>query len=227
MITRTYEECLGEIDVELRKRRRKWTLTAINWMDYDDVSQIIRLHIYKKWPLYDQAKPLAQWVNRVISNQIRNLIRNHYQSFARPCLRCPLAQPNDLCAKYKTQCSDCPLYAKWIKTKKVAYDTKLPLSIESKENRTEVSNKPDTFSDLTKPIKNLHAHMELTLKPNEWRVYKLLYIDNLEEDEAAIKMGFKTKEKNRAPGYKQIKNLKKAILIKVKLALYSEDIDLL
>ena len=41
-------------------------------MDYDDVSQIIRLHIYKKWDMYDPAKPLAPWLNRIITNQIKN-----------------------------------------------------------------------------------------------------------------------------------------------------------
>ena len=40
--------------------------------------------------------------------------------------------------------------------------------------------------------------------------------DNLEEEEVAKKMGYKTTEKNRQPGYKQIKNIKKSILIKVK-----------
>jgi hypothetical protein len=230
MYYKTFEECLPQIDIEIRKRRKKWTLTAINWMDYDDVSQIIRIHIYKKWSLYNQSMPLAQWVNRVISNQMRNLIRNNYQSFARPCLRCALAQGDNLCSKYKTQNAECPLYAKWLKTKKIAYDIKLPVSIDgegNKNNKKEVSNKPDDFSDLSKPIINLHAHMQLALKANEWKVYKLLYIDGIEENEAAIMMGFKTKEKGRTPGYKQIKNLKKAIMIKVKAALYSEEVDII
>jgi hypothetical protein len=39
-------------------------------------------------------------------------------------------------------------------------------------------------------------------------------------------MGYRTSEKNRAAGYKQIKNLKKAILIKVKKHLYNGDIDI-
>ena len=44
--------------------------------------------------------------------------------------------------------------------------------------------------------------------------YTYLYIENKDEDEVASLMGFKTTEKNRAPGYKQIKNLKKSIIKK-------------
>ena len=58
--------------------------------------------------------------------------------------------------------------------------------------------------------------MKTILKANELQVYELLYIENLEEDEVAKKMGYKTSEKNRQPGYKQIKNIKKSILTKVK-----------
>ena len=58
-------------------------------MDYDDVCQIIRLHIYKKWHLWDQSRPFKPWASMIISNQIKNLIRNNYSSFAKPCLRCP------------------------------------------------------------------------------------------------------------------------------------------
>lgn len=224
-MSRTFEECLPEIDVEIRKRKNKWTLTAINWLDYEDVSQIIRLHVYKKWALYDQSRPLSHWVNRVISSQIRNLIRNNYSSFARPCLRCPAAQGENLCSIYQTQCSKCPLYAKWVRTKKSAYDTRLPLSLE--DHSQEVNNKQDQFLDLSTCIANLHIHMKRILKPNEYKIYKMLYIDQIEEEEAAIKMGFKTKEKGRAPGYKQIKNLKKSIIDKAKKMLASEDVDII
>jgi hypothetical protein len=39
-------------------------------------------------------------------------------------------------------------------------------------------------------------------------------------------MGYKTTEKNRKIGYKQVKNLKKSIMIKVKKYLYNGDIDI-
>ena len=39
-------------------------------------------------------------------------------------------------------------------------------------------------------------------------------------------MGYKTNEKNRKVGYKQVKNLKKSIIIKVRKHLYNGDIDI-
>ena len=68
----TFEECIGFIDIEIKKRRNKWSLTSLHWMDYDDVSQIIRIHLNEKWHLYNSEKPLGPWVNRIISNQIKN-----------------------------------------------------------------------------------------------------------------------------------------------------------
>ena len=37
-----YEELFPIIDREIKKRRGKWSLTSLAWIDYDDVSQIIR-----------------------------------------------------------------------------------------------------------------------------------------------------------------------------------------
>ena len=63
------------INQEIAKRRVRWNLKIIPWMDFEDVSQIVRFHIYKKIHLYDRKKPILPWVNRIISNQIKNLIR--------------------------------------------------------------------------------------------------------------------------------------------------------
>ena len=112
----TFEESFDFINQEIRKRSKKWSLTSMNWIDYDDVSQLIRVHIYEKWHLYNEEKPLAPWLNRIISNQIKNLVRNHYGNFARPCLKCEAADGESACKIYKPQCGDCPLYAKWEKS---------------------------------------------------------------------------------------------------------------
>jgi len=68
--------------------------------------------------------------------------------------------------------------------------------------------------------------MEEVLKPHEWMIYKYLYIDNLSELEVAKKMGYKTSEKNRSPGYKQIKNVKKRIIARAKKAIEDDEIDI-
>ena len=184
-------------------------------MDYDDVSQIIRIHIYKKWKLYNQDKPLGPWLNRIISNQIKNLIRNNYGNYARPCIRCAAAdEDGNECYIYEKQCSKCPLYAYWEKSKKQAHDTKLPVSLEN--HPQEVYNMASDCFDIEGAARNLHKKMEKILKPIEWKVYTLLYIENKDENEVAKKMGYVTSEKGRSPGYKQIKNIKKSIIKKVK-----------
>ena len=113
-----FEDCIETIDVEINKRRGRWNLTALSWMDFDDVSQIIRVHIFKKWHLYDQSKSLAPWINTLISNQIKNLIRNNYGNYCRPCLKCAAAESDSLCYIYGTQNSSCPLFAQWEKLKR-------------------------------------------------------------------------------------------------------------
>jgi RNA polymerase sigma factor (sigma-70 family) len=220
----TYEDYSDVIDTEIAKRRNKWNLTALAWMDFDDVSQIIRIHIYKKWTLYDSSKSILPWINRIISNQLKNLIRNHYGNFARPCLRCAAAEGEDLCTIYTKQCAECPLYAHWEKFKKRAHDTKLALPLEN--HTKEVSSKFEDSIDIEKTAEHMHERMELILKPLEWQVYKFLYIEGKDEKELAKTLGYSTSEKNRGPGYKHIKNIKKNILVKVKKMLADGEIDL-
>lgn len=220
----TFESLIDSINSEIIKRKNKWNLTAINWMDFSDVSQILRIHIYKKWHLYDPKKPLAPWVNRIISNQIKNLIRNNYSNFTRPCLKCAAAEGDDGCAIYSTQCKACPLYANWEKSKKNAHDTKLTLSIEN--HHQEINDMPINNLNMEKTAENIHNKMQKVLKPIEWKVYQHLYIEGKDEEQTAKLMGYRTSEKNRIAGYKQIKNIKKIIIVKVKKHLYNGDIDI-
>ena len=211
---KTFEECIKDIDTEIRKRKNKWSLTSLAWMDFEDVSQIVRIHIYKKWHMYDQKKPLAPWLNRIISNQIKNLIRNNYGNYARPCVKCAAAENESDCYIYQKQCSECPLYADWEKNKKRAHDTKLPVSLENHSQEV-YSIETDSY-DVEHAAEMLHEKMEKVLKPIEWKVYNLLYIENKDDKFVAKSMGYITSEKNRLPGYKQIKNIKKRIIIKAK-----------
>lgn len=220
---RTFEDCIVEINTEINKRKSKWNLNVLAWLDYDDVAQIIRFHIYRKWHLYDQAKPLCPWLNRVISHQIRNLIRNIYGNHCRPCLRCAAAEGDDGCRLYVKQCNDCPLYANWERNKKSAHDIKLPVSLEN--HSQEVFNMTDDNLDVDKATTIIHEKMSKILKPFEWRVYRYAYIEHKDDDEIAKLMGYKTNEIGRKAGYKTLRNVKKSIIAKVKKILNDGDID--
>ena len=220
-----FEDHIEQIDAEIKKRKSKWNLTALSWMDFDDVSQILRIHIFKKWHLYDPQKPLNPWISRIISNQIKNLIRNNYGNYCRPCLKCAAAESGDLCYIYGKQSESCPLFANWMKTRKQAYDAKLPVSINDHEIEINAAEYSDI--DIFALMEKLNEKMKEILKSSEWKIYKALYIDNMSEEDAATLMGYKTNEKNRVPGYKQIKNVKKSIIVKVKKIIASGEIEIL
>lgn len=221
--SKTFEECFDVIEHEIQKRRHKWTLKAVCWMDYDDVAQIIRIHIHKKWHLYDQARPLAPWVNTIISAQINNLLRNMYFNYVSPCQRCAANEGEGLCSIYGTQGSACPLYAKWMESKKFAHDVKLPVTIEN--HTQEVNDQSSESINIFKVKEDLKHKLEAVLKPNELKIFNHLYILEKSEDDLPKLLGFKTTESNRKPGYKQIKNIKNKIIQKAKEIIYNQEID--
>lgn len=218
-----FEDCLEVIDQEILKRRSKWNLSSIAWMDFDDVAQIIRIHIHGKWKKYNPERPLKPWISMIITNQIRNIIRNNYTNYARPCLRCDAAVDNDGCKIYGEQCEKCPLYAHWKKHKQPATFVKLPVSIENHTN--EVYEMSATNGYLYSDEQKLHTVMKRILKPIEFQVYKGLYIDHKEESEVAKSLGFISNEKGRTPGYRQLKNIQKAIINKARNHVQKEGLE--
>ena len=229
----TYEDKKDIIDAELKKRRGKWFLNSVSWIDFDDVCQIIRAHIHKKWEQWDQTRALEPWLNRIISNQLKNILRNNYSNFSRPCLNCPFNQskiagesdvPGELCGFTPSglQCNECPLYAKWEKTKKHAYDIKMAVSLEacSAESFVVGSQSFDIDSALVK----LNKELKKVLNEKQYMIYQMLFIENKTEEEVAKKMGYRTNEKGRKAGYKQIKNLKKTFKQKILSILEKKDI---
>ena len=178
-----FEDMYEIIDQVIKKRKNKWKLKAITWFDFEDIEQIIKVHIYKKWHLWDQSRAIEPWVNRIVTNQIRNIIRNNYTSFARPCLSCPFNQnkENDsgldhTCGFTSSgkQCNECPLYAKWEKLKKSAYDIKITVSLENHKNyhfNCESSKDHDYLDAEYK----LHDLMKSNLNDKHFFIYKMFF----------------------------------------------------
>lgn len=227
----TYEDQQDIIEEELKKRQSKWFLNSLSWIDFDDVKQIIRMHVHKKWHLWDQSRPLRPWLNRTISNQLKNILRNYYSNFAKPCLNCPFNQSGiteegeaGLCGftESKMQCSECPLYAKWEKTKKSAYQVKIPVALENHSHEVKAHNF-NSF-ELDEAAKKLNEQMKKYLTDKNYQIYKMLFIKNMTDEEVAKKLGYKTSEKNRKAGYKQIKNLKKKFKEQAEKILKTKDI---
>jgi len=220
-----FDDYIEIIDQEIIKRKNKWALTSLQWLDFEDVAQIIRIHIFKKWEQYDSSKPIQPWLNRIITNQIRNIIRNSYSNFVRPCLRCAAALPDDGCSIYIEQCSRCPLYQAWEKKKKNAYNIKITVPMASHEH--EVKENWEEGIDIEASAQRLHKRMKVILKPLEWKVYEALFINNEDEKKVAERLGYITNEKNRHPGYKQIKNIRKIIIDKAKKIISDDQVDII
>lgn len=226
----SFEDNLVLIDQEIYKRKNKVHL-YLNDCDFDDLSQVIRLHIYKKWHMRDSSKPLTNWVNRIISNQITNYIRNNYGCLAPPCVKCPMNQGGNLCSYTvsKVQCSECPLFKSWEKKKKIGYNLKFATSLnevfeDADEDLSDKLSPEYEAIDWDRVLKRLSFKMKERLPLELYLVYKFLYVNGGTELDLANKLGFKTSEKNRNPGYKQIYNLKQKIIEEARFIISNEDI---
>lgn len=205
-----YEDLVPEIEELLNRYRAKWQLNSIAWLDYDDVSQIIRTHIYKKWHLWDQKRAFKPWASMLISNQIKNLIRNHYGNFAKPCLRCSFYLGGDECGftKSKEQDDECSDFSKWKNKKQNAFNLKMPVSLDSL-----ISVKDELYDDeldYDTKVKKIHNLIMNQLNDKHKEIYRLLFVEHEDEEKVAKKFGFKRDtSKRKTPRYKQINNLKK------------------
>jgi hypothetical protein len=221
---KSFEDCIDIIDLAVRKQKSKWRLDAIAWFDYEDVEQIIKSHINKKWLLWDQARPLEPWLNTIITNQIRNLIRNHYGNYVKPCATCVFNMGDNSCSATASgvQNSQCIDYKKWEDSKKAAFDLKMPVSAEN--HYYELSSRTQQTFCFETSLEKLNYYMKEELSPLHYQAYQMLFFGDASEEEVAALMGYKTTEKKRKAGYRQIKNLKKLFHQKASLIIKKYDI---
>lgn len=225
MLNLTYEDKSDELDEILAKYRPKWQLDALAWLDYNDVCQIIRLHIWTKWHLWDQERPFKPWAAMVVSHQMMNLVRNNYSNFARPCLKCPFFQGSDGCGFTKSgiQDQECELFAKWKKKKERAYNLKLALPMEEGGHLGESFIEDNINFEQAEG--RLHFKVMEQLSGKHLEIYKLLFVDHKEESEVAEIYGFKKdSSKRKTVRYKQLCNLKKRFYEIAQKVLKEEDI---
>jgi hypothetical protein len=174
-----YEDCFGIIDNELRKRQSKWLYHHIRW---DDIAQSIRAKIALRWGHWDQSRPLAPYVNRIITNTLRNLARDSYLKLSKPCSKCAGNLGDGFCkyTKSNTQCSECPIFASWQRAGKESnFNAALPVSIESHVDV--VRNVQGDFYDVEQGVQRLTKLLKGVLTPVEYKVYIWLFIEKRDE----------------------------------------------
>lgn len=210
MSDKSYEDLEGEIEELLVKFRAKWRLNALAWLDYDDICQVIRIHIHKKLHLWDQSRAFKPWCASLINRQIINEVRNNYGNYAKPCLKCPHYAGGKDCHETVSGVQDvsCGDFAKWKKKKEVAYNVKLPLSLDTSiscgghVDRREV--------DYDSKVGKVHELIMGKLSGHHRDIYRMLYIEFKSDEEVASVFGFKEdSSKRKTPRYKQVNNLKK------------------
>jgi len=217
----TYEDCSEAIDKEIRKRRGKWLYHHIEW---DDVAQTIRAKIALRWGNWDQTRPLAPYVSRIITRHLQNLVRDSYAKLTKPCVKCAGNEGENFCrfTKSRTQCAQCALYKEWQEKRESAFNVSLPVSIEN--HTDEVHNIQNDFYDLEHGREQLIKIMKKELTPVQYKVFIWLFIENKDEVFVAQKMNLKTNEENRRPGYRTIKNYRDEIQKIAKRALKENDL---
>lgn len=124
----TLEEAMPEIERIINLYQTRWTLADYS---FSDVAQDIKIHICKKWHLYDQTRPLQAWVASVTQSQIKNALRDRYYIYQPPCLKCEMYLGEKQCQLFKGNLSKCSLYAKFEEKKGVAANLYFPVSYES------------------------------------------------------------------------------------------------
>lgn len=223
----TFEDKIEEINKEISKRRSRWQLSSLSYMDFDDVSQILRLHVYEKWSQWDQSRPLLNWLNTAITNRMVNIVRDNYGRFAPPCNGCSYNTGDNSCTFTPSgeKCSECPLFKTWQKKKQAGYNLKLASSTDSEffcEGSVNLANEGEIDYEVC--AERLHNEMKKVLPAGQWKIYEMLFIQGMSEKDVAKELKLKTTEKGRSPGYKHLFNMRAKFAKIAQIIIKSKDI---
>lgn len=219
----SFEEKYPAIKEVIQKYSNRWHLDAIHWLSFEDIASEIEMHIYKKWHLWDQLKPIEPWVATICQNQIKNKLRNNYGNFARPCIKCPNALGDTHCSVTSNheQCVECPIYKGWVDSgKKMRHDIKLPLELENHAN--EINNRPSEEIDYDLSVSKLRVELASKMEPKIFIAFEMLCFEHKEDDEVAKFLGLKNRPGESVK--KQMEKFKAELLTQVKGFLRESDI---
>jgi RNA polymerase sigma factor (sigma-70 family) len=207
----TFEERLPVIYREIAKRKAKHVLSTLAW---EDVVQMLSLRIFQKYHLYDpQKSEFTHWCNTVISNAIKNILRQNLTKWSRPCiLGCAYNLGDDFCGYTKSgrQCEECPLYASWKKKKYDHFAVQQVLALDN--HAQEVNSIQNDFLDIEEKKKIIDIKIQEKLTRQEYKIYQLIYVNNYSEEEAGAILKYKKGKNSSIPGYQIISKAKKKFI---------------
>ncbi len=206
-----FEDRLSVIQTEIDKRRHKWTYTRL---DFADVRQIITLHVFNKYHQFDETKgEFTHWLNKLISSRIKNILRDSLTKYSRPCIvgcRFNLGETDCGYTKSGTQCDECPLFKSWRERKQSHFNVEQSLPLETHEQ--EVNSMPGEFVDYEGAKVVLDREMKVRLKPFEYKIYKLLFIEHKNPEQVGKQLKYKVSKNSDTPGYQAIRKTRKKIV---------------
>ncbi len=215
-----FEKQIPIVEEQIKRRRPRWTLHSI---PFEDVIQDITIHAFKK---YDSStsgfRPelckksdtselcFLKWINRLITRQMNNILRDNYSKWQRPCIKCAFNTGDGSCSKTpsRRQCDECTLpdYRRWLKSKQNQFNIKQTLPLEN--HSQEVENYQGDFFDVAAAKKVVDIKMKERLTKYEWRVYRMLFVQH--KSDAEVGTILKLKKVGRTPpGYQRILSLRK------------------
>lgn len=215
-----FEDYYDALVVLIQKSRGRWILNSLGYMDFQDVTQKILLHIYEKWHKYDPEKPLEPWANTIIKNQMQNIYRDEYGNYAKPCANCVNNEGADLCSitSNNKQCEECPIYAKWKKKKEPAYHFKIAAEYEESVHvNAKIGN--DIHSKMK--ASTIHNHMMSVLTGVERKIYDLSFVKGEEVEDIRRLLGYT----NNQSSERYIKQMQGKIVKKVRQEIKEDNID--
>ena len=83
------------------------------------------------------------------------------------------------------------------------------MAVTIENHPSEVFSMQDSHVDIDASIQKLSKELKKVLPQKQYKIYDMLYVKHMDEEDVAKIMGYKTSEKGRKAGYKQLKNLKK------------------
>lgn len=190
-----FEDKIDSINLLIQKNRGRWHLSDIGGFGFEDVAQIIRIHISNKWEQWDQTRPFEPWCNKIIIHKIKNSVRDRYSRDAPPCTSCQFDRGGDLCGYTEsgTKCSECVLFKKWSKKKRCKFLIKNAVSIDQDVFReTQDFSDPISSIRLESSVYKFHEFIKQFLNARMENFYNLIYIENLSDDDVIARL----KEKN-------------------------------
>lgn len=165
------EEFLAVLDKITRRLAHKF---KFGYHSAEDMKQQAAIFALEGLKNYDYQRPLENFLWTHVRNRLFNYKRNNYQRPDKPCLTCPLYDPNykqsnNQCTKYLDK-NECDLYSTWAKRNDAKKNIANPSYVEDISHVSFQNDTPENIELVTFLDKNVQSEFResyLKLKHNQ------------------------------------------------------------